>query len=112
LASSNRWLHANQKDKGKNADAGTIRIEFIPNSNLVNGDEIAFVQTIRRVYTGTSSAAHYSHGMEDRKTKKGTAERSYVLSRDLHDHDTLGAQLREDGPVLDPDHQSGAGRPP
>lgn len=64
---------AKQEGKYTNADAGTITIRFDPNPDLVSADEIAFVQTIRRVYTNTDSAAKYSHGMDDRATKKGTA---------------------------------------
>ena len=64
---------ANQTDNYTNADAGTIKIEFAPDPVLVSADEIAFVQTIRRVYTGTNDAAKYAHGLDDRATKKGTA---------------------------------------
>jgi hypothetical protein len=62
-----------QEGKYTNADAGTITIRFEPNPDLVSADEIAFIQTIRRVYTGSNSAAKYSYGMDDRATKKGTA---------------------------------------
>jgi len=62
-----------QKGKYTNADAGTITIRFEPNPDLVSADEIAFVQTIRRVYANTDDAAKYSYGMDDRATKKGTA---------------------------------------
>lgn len=61
-----------QDGRYTDADAGTITIEFVPNPDLVSAEEIAFVQTIRRVYTGTDSTAKYSFGMGDRATDRGT----------------------------------------
>jgi hypothetical protein len=63
---------ADQKGRYTNADAGTIVIQFVPNPDLVSADEIAFVQTIRRVYTNSTDMAKYSYGMDDRATKQGT----------------------------------------
>ena len=62
-----------QEGKYNGADAGTIIIRFEPNPDLVSADEIAFVQMIRRVHTGSDSTATYLYGMDDRATKKGTA---------------------------------------
>jgi hypothetical protein len=63
-----------QPRAGMTMTAGTIKIEFVPNSDLVSADEIAFVQTIRRVITGTNSSERYkAAGLDKRETGKGTA---------------------------------------
>lgn len=57
---------------GVTRTAGTMNIEFVPNREMVNADAIAFVQSIRRVVTGSNSTERYGFGMGDRATDKGT----------------------------------------
>lgn len=61
-----------QPATGQTLEAGAITIAFTPDPALVRADEIAFVQTIRRVITGTDSTQRYVHGMDERATDKGT----------------------------------------
>jgi hypothetical protein len=47
---------------GVTMNAGTMDIEFVPNFELVNADEIGFVQTIRRAISGSDSPQRYGSG--------------------------------------------------